>query len=345
MLVIRTRQQRPQNQADGANQDEQAGGNVTQEETQIAIITPRNNIRGRNRNNNNNNNNASFWRNPQFYATVWFFVEQFLLYIATMSNPIFHIIEEILFRMAGMNIMNMFANPRIHINIGHMNIMQAQMNSIVLDENIENQAIDQQLDEEDSEFNASQIQSNEFNSHSDWTDPDELLRERTNENVPLPVPVLNDETESVTTEQTTHTETLDNNDIGIDFDVQSNKDGAFDSIDAYSVERISSAIKNLEAITNDINAIDIPSRSGTSDLQLLENPNRDVKEVSRSEVACATSSSLPADGFAEGTSSPRVAYRKEGTTEISESQKVDETSVYERHKNDTEKTSTNRDRV
>lgn len=334
MLVIRTRQQRPQNPTEGGNQEDQPGGNITQDETQIAIITPRNNIRGRNRN-NNNNNNASFWRNPQFYATVWFFLEQFLLYIATMSNPIFHIIEEMLFRMAGMNNMNMFPNQRIRINIGHINMTQAQINSLVLDENLENLPVDQLLDEADNEFNAAQ--PDEFIPGANWSDGSgvDVPHEGPVENVPVPVPVIS--AESVVSEQTADpalTEPLDDNDIGKDFEVLSSKNDTFDSMDTYSAERISSAIKHLEVIPNDTSTVDIPSKLDSSEMLLLENPNE--KRLTGHGHESPSSSY---DDSSLGGASSRAACIDGSATEFSESQREGETSIYERHK------TSNRDRL
>lgn len=133
MLVIRSRQQQQQrngiNQNDDTNQagngDGVNGGGGGGAGGPNTINNPRiinnNTI-------NNNNNNIRFWRNPAFYSTVWFFFEQFVILFATMSNPILHIIEDMILRMAGFNNFGLFGGPLFNHRWGHRNLNRLPIN-------------------------------------------------------------------------------------------------------------------------------------------------------------------------------------------------------------------------
>lgn len=261
MLVIRSRQQ--QQQRNGINQNDDANPAGNGDGGIGGVPNPVNNARNINNNtinNNNNNNNIRFWRNPAFYSTVWFFFEQFVILFATMSNPILHIIEDMILRMAGFNNFGLFGGPLFNHRWGHRNLNRLPMNLLAGEDGDELLNLLNENDTEPGNWSMIYSPSSENDVDNDDEDGDEVPNVAAMPNEPSPS-IESLQTPSISDSSPSTADQISDSEISKDFEMVTNSMESFTTIDGdgevagtYKAEKISDAIQ-AEHTANDMNII------------------------------------------------------------------------------------------
>lgn len=328
MLVIRSRQQ--QQQRNGINQNDDANPAGNGDGGIGGGPNPVNNARNINNNtiNNNNNNNIRFWRNPAFYSTVWFFFEQFVILFATMSNPILHIIEDMILRMAGFNNFGLFGGPLFNHRWGHRNLNRLPMNLLAGDDGDELLHLLNENDGEPGNWSMIYSPASENDVDNDDEDGEEAPSAAPAPNEPSPS-IESLQTPSISDSSPSTGDQLSDSEISKDFEMVTNSMESFTTIDgdgedagAYKAEPISDAmqteqpanymniIPNNDSSHNQGSSSALPPHHNFNTIPNSSNPI-DSKLPATSESHRTTTEVTPARSMTMATASSRDCFEGE----------------------------------